>query len=223
MSTPATIIVLSGGPSFHPVADQWAVVADLLGDLAQVDCYDGAAAFDHLGDADLFVAGGLAWTALGDEYQRPSDAQKQAFVDYVAGGRPVLAWHGGTGSFDDWPQFATLLGFRWNWERSGHSEYGDWHVDVEPTGHPVVAGVDGFDVVDELYRDIEVTPGLATEVHATARHEGRVLPMVVTAEGGRIDGAGRTVFLANGHDLAALEAEGFRTIVRNTVGWLLEQ
>jgi hypothetical protein len=43
----------------------------------------------------------------------------------------------------------------------------------------------------------------------------------MTAEGGRVAGAGRTAFLANGHDMRALESAQFCKVVVNTIDWLL--
>jgi uncharacterized protein len=225
--------VLTGGP-YHPVAQQFAVVQALLGERATVVCFEGAKAFDGLGRCDLLVLGGLHWTGLEGGghawpdgvaqvgYRPPNVRQKRAFVEYVAAaGKPLLAWHGGTGSFDDWPEFGELLGFRRVWGTTGHSAYGRWHVDIEPTNHPVVAGVDGYDIDDELYYDVALAPGLDVAVHASAFYEGRRLPMVMTAEGGRIPGAGRTAFLANGHDMRALDSTEFRKVVVNTIDWLL--
>jgi hypothetical protein len=230
-STPR-IHVLTGGP-YHPVEQQFGAVGTLLGDRATLACYEGVSAFDDLGSCDLFVAGGLHWTGMDTPghlypdgvapagYRRPDDAQQGAFADYVASGRPVLAWHGGTGSFDDWPEFGRLLGFKWLWGTTLHSAYDDWHVDIEPTGHPVVAGVEPYEIRDELYYDVVVAPGLDVAVHASAPYDGAPRPMVMTAEGGRVEGAGRTAFLANGHDMHALESEQFRRIVVNTIDWLL--
>jgi hypothetical protein len=232
MSNIPRIQVLAGGP-YHPVAAQFALIGSLLGDRAMVVCRDGSSAFDELAACDLLVLGGLHWTGVesgthlwpdGVEpspYRSPDAAQKRAFVDYVASGRPLLAWHSGTGSFDDWPEFGALLGFTWVWGKTAHSQYANWHVDVEPTGHPVVAGIESYDVDDELYYDIEVTPGLQTTVHATALYDDARRPMVITAEGGRIAGAGRTAFLANGHDLQTLESADFRRVIVNTIDWLL--
>ncbi|HET7571436.1 MAG TPA: ThuA domain-containing protein [Gaiellaceae bacterium] len=235
MTETPRIRVLAGGP-YHPVARQFATIAELLGDRAVVECRDGAAAFDDLDRCELFVGGGLFWTGMDGlpdtsppwpegidptTYRPLDESRRRAFVDFVASGRPLLAWHGGTGSFDDWPEYGRLLGFRWAWGTTGHSAYAGWRVEVEPTGHPVVAGAGSFDVVDELYHDVEATAGMETAVHAWAGYEGRRLPMVVTAEGGRVAGAGRTAFLANGHDMRALEAGDFCRIVVNTIGWLL--
>lgn len=232
MSDNPRIHVLTGGP-YHPVAEQFALIGSLLGERATVICRDGAAAFDDLDGCDLLVLAGLHWTGLdtgghvwpdGVEqslYQQPNDAQRRSYVGYVASGRPLLAWHGGTGSFDDWPEFGALLGFTWLWGTTSHSQYSRWHVDVEPTGHPVVAGLDGWDVDDELYYDIAVTPGLEPDVHATSPYEGVARPMLMTATGGRVPGAERTAFLANGHDMQTLESADFRRAIVNTIDWLL--
>lgn len=236
---PATprIHVLTGGP-FHPVADQFALVAELLDGRAEVECRDGASALDELERCDLFVAAGLHWTDMdglpqagppwpdgvaATSYRSPSPEQRRAFADHVAAGKPVLAWHGGTGSFDDWPEFGRLLGFRWVWGTTSHSAYDRWRVEVEPTGHPAVAGAESFEVDDELYYDVELAADMTAAVHAAALYEGAPRPMVVTAEGGRAPGAGRTAFLANGHDMRAFDAEPFRRIVVNTIDWLLER
>jgi type 1 glutamine amidotransferase len=234
MGRTSRIHVLAGGP-YHPVAKQFAIVQTLLGDAATVTCHDGTSAFDDLGNCDLFVAGGLHWTGLdaaahpfpegvaSSDYRPPNETQKRAFTDYVSSGRPVLAWHGGIGSFDDWPEFGQLLGFAWIWGTTSHSAYGPWHVDIEPTGHPAVTNVGGYDIVDELYYDVQVAPGMTTAVHATADYDGARRPMVITAEGGRIAGSGRSAFLANGHDSRALDSEQFCQVIVNTIGWLLDQ
>jgi type 1 glutamine amidotransferase len=232
MSSTPHIHVLTGGP-YHPVAEQFGAVQTLLDGSATVVCRDGAAAFDDLDGCDLFVAAGLHWTGLDSgahqwpdgveqcAYHPPDPAQKQAFVNYVASGRPLLAWHGGTGSFDDWPEFGMLLGFRWVWGTTAHSPFGHWRVEIGSTGHPVVAGVEDYELDDELYYAVATPDGLDLDVHAAAPYDGVPRPMIVTAEGGRIPGAGRTAFLANGHDMRALESASFRRAIVNTIGWLL--
>jgi uncharacterized protein len=227
-----SIHVLSGGP-YHPVAAQFAVLQEALSDRAEISCYPGASAFDQLDACDLFVLAGMHWTDCAPDrhvwpegvepcsYTAPTDAQKQAFVEYVSSGRPVLGWHGGVASFDDWPEFGRLIGFRWDWRVTTHTAYANWAITVEPTGHPVIAGVGDFALDDELYCNVQITPGLDFVVHAWARYHEIRLPMIVTAEGGRIAGAGRTAFLANGHDLKTMACESYRRVAVNTLRWLL--
>ena len=233
-STPR-IRVLVGGP-YHPVAAQFQGFQDDLGARARISLHEGAAVFDHLDECDLLVLAGLHWTGSAPDrhdwpegvarggYVRPTEAQKAAYVGYVASGRPLLAWHGGIASYDDWPEFGTLLGFRWDWRVTLHSACREWEVRVEPTGHPVVAGVGDYRIEDELYYNVQMTPGLDYAVHAWAPVQDRVrFPMILTGAGGRVAGAGRTAYLANGHSLRSTECPAFRRVVLNTLDWLLSQ
>ncbi|MCX7718960.1 MAG: ThuA domain-containing protein [Candidatus Sumerlaeaceae bacterium] len=222
------IVFHVGGPAFHPVAEQAAAISRWLGDGYACSLYDGIDAFEALDDADLLVVMGLHWTGMlnGDgsmpPYRPMGEKHREAFERYVASGRPLLIHHGGIASYDDWPRFGDLLGFTWVWDVTQHSPIGDYRVRPRPTGHPLVAGVDEFPIHDELYYDIRITPGLTPTVHAVADYDGRELPMVMSAEGGRVAGAGRTVYLANGHDMRAFESPAMRRLWINAVQWLLD-
>jgi type 1 glutamine amidotransferase len=223
----ARIVFHVGGPSFHPVAEQAQLIEGWLGGGHSCRLADGLEAFDYLDDCDLFVAMGLHWTGMGEAwaggmvYHPLQPRQQAAFAAYVAAGRPIIAHHGGIASYDDWPRYGELLGFAWVWGVTTHSPLGDHTVNVLPTEHPIVAGVADYTLFDELYYDVRITPGLETEVHATADWEGKARPMVITAEGGRAPGAGRTVYLANGHDLRAFACGELAQLWRNAVAWAL--
>ena len=171
--------------------------------------------------AELLVIMGLHWTGY-DRYEPMQPAHKAAFERYVRSGRPIIAHHGGIASYDDWPRFGELLGFAWIWGRTNHSPIADYDVRVLPTGHPIVAGMSDFRIRDELYYDIAITPGLKVQTHAEADFDGKRLPMVMTATGGRIDGAGKVTYLANGHDMKALDCPAMQPLWRNAVAWALE-
>src|SRR5437868_6305283 len=95
------IIYLTGGPAFHPVAEQASEIARWLGDEDYAhERHDGLTAFDHLHSADLFIVMGLHWTG-GENYCAMQPAHKDAFERYVASGRPIIAHHGGIASYDD--------------------------------------------------------------------------------------------------------------------------
>jgi len=211
-----------GGPDFHPVAEQAQLIAQWLGDRYACDLREGGAAFDDLEKVDLLVVMGLFWTG-GEGYEPLSSARQQSFAAYVASGRPVLAHHGGIASYDDWPRFGELLGFTWVWGTTEHSPVGEWAVRVLPTGHAVVAGVSDFELTDELYFDVKVSDGLTPTAHAEADYADRKLPMVLTGEGGRTGGAGKTAWLANGHDMRAFAAPAMKQLWINATRWLTEQ
>jgi hypothetical protein len=77
-------------------------------------------------------------------------------------------------------------------------------------------------VTARVYYNVLVTPGLLPVVHARATWQERTVPMIMTAEGGRVPGAGRTVYLANGHDTRAFTCDALQRLWRNSVRWLLD-
>jgi len=225
----ARILFHVGGPGFHPVADQAQQIAQWLGPEFQCDLHDGLAAFDALDPTyDLLVLMGLHWTGMTRDwcpvtYDPMRPPQQRAFEDYVASGRPILAHHGAVASYDDWPRFGELVGVTWVWGQTSHSPVGKHTVRVKPTNHPVIEGVSDFEIFDELYYNLRLTRDLPAQVHATATWDGAQHPMVITAEGGRTDGAGKLIYLANGHDMKAFEAPEMRRLWVNTVHWLLQR
>jgi hypothetical protein len=221
MSHSHRIVFFLGGPDFHPVLDQAQAIAGWLGSGYKSTFCFGRDAFEHLEACDLFVVMGLHWTGMGDDYEALNESDKRAFESYVASGRPLLIHHGAIASYDDWPRFGELLGFTWIWGSTNHSPVDMYRVEVaEP--HPVVHGISSFEICDELYYDIAVTQGMSIREHAYAYWEGKQLPMVMTVNGGRIDGAGKAVYLANGHDMRAFEAPALKQLWVNAVHWLLE-
>jgi len=226
------IVFLAGGMTQHPCTAQARLIVEWLGSSCQPVITEGADAFDHLADADLFVAMGLHWSGMaadwagGLEYVPPTNEQRMVFRDYVSSGRPVIAFHGGIASFDDWPEFGRLLGYRWDWKVTAHSPLGDWAVKISETPHPITANVSDYELFDELYFNIQLDPEMAFDALAWAPYRDETervrFPMILAGEGGRIPGAGKSVYLANGHDLRAFECGALKTVWSNTVLWLTE-
>lgn len=220
-------IVFQVEGAYHPTEEQARAVMAWLGDGYTCRVCEGRGAFDALTEADLYVPMASHFTGMsapdagGLTYHPPTPDQRQAFEAYVRSGKPLLVHHGGIVSYDDWPRYGELLGFTWVRGVTSHPPIGPMTVSVLPTGHPVIRDVADFTLVDELYRDVRITPGLDPTVHAAASHQGVDWPMVLTASGGRVDGAGRVVYLANGHDMRAFACPALRQLWRNAVAWLL--
>jgi uncharacterized protein len=140
---------------------------------------------------------------------------RAALVSHVAAGRPLLALHTAPLCFDDWPEWAGLVGARWDWERSNHPPPGEFVV--RPTDHPVVAGLEPFTVIDELYRFVE--PAAGAEVVATAVDaEGVTHPTAWLQHAG----PARVAYDSLGHDERSLRNEAHRALLARLLAWLHE-
>ncbi len=213
-----------GGPDFHPVADQARLIAQWLGEGFACSFHHDKEIFDHLEDADLVVLMGLFFSA-GKDYASLSAQQEGAFSRYVASGRPLLLHHGAVASYDDSETFKHLIGINWVWggdRPTQHSPLDDYTVTVTSPQHPLMQGVADFTLHDELYYDLHTHKDITPEVLAHANYQGKQLPMVQCFQGGRVAGAGRAVYLANGHDLRAFECPAMRQLWLNAVQWLTQ-
>lgn len=219
-----------GGPDFHPVAKQAAIIQQWLGNGFDFSTHEDRGIFDNLPETDLLVLMGLFYSQTNEarpgSYAPLESAHEAALEAYVASGKPVLLHHGAIASYDDSEVFTRLIGINWIWKgavRTSHSPIANYTVVAPPSAHPVMRGVGDFTLFDELYYNLHFQPGFEPTAHAWADFEGRQLPMVFTAEGGRTEGSGKLVYLANGHDLRAFECPALRQLWVNAVNWLLPQ
>ncbi len=219
-------LVIVGGWA-HPAEQTGPPMAEALESLGLhvdvVSTMDAAA--DHLASngTDLLVVHTCRFLMLDARYtetQRAEfryytpDAVRAAIAAHVAAGRPVLAMHTAPLCFDDWADWPSIVGGRWDWERSNHPPPGEFRVELAPA-HPVTAGLGSFAIVDELYRF--VSPAAGAEVVATAVDaDGIEQPLVWLHQ----RGAARVAYDSLGHDHRSLANVSHRALLSRLVGWL---
>ena len=107
------------------------------------------------------------------------------------------------------------------------------HGPVELVGRDVW-GIDGAQLIRIQPGDLSVLPraGAAPAATVQAVESGDIREElvaivqelyeseVITATGGRVDGAGKMVYLANGHDMRSFECDAMHTLWSNAVAWL---
>ena len=218
-----------GGPSFHPTAQQAELVRQWLGSGFDCQICDGVEAFDDISSVDLLVIMGLHWPGMSEPwaggliYRLPNETQKQNLRTYVGSGKPILAFHGGIASYSDWPEFAQLLGFSWNWKITTHADVATYQVTLGPDKGALIERVQNFSLTDELYVNIQVQSEMEIQIHAQMTMQGALFPALMSASGGRIPGAGKTIYMANGHDLRAFESPEIAQLWKNSVNWLTQK
>lgn len=218
---------------------------ELLGELARHDrvrtrVFEDYANLDALAAADLLIT----YTCN----VRPTPAEQDALVAFVARGGRWLALHGTHSAIDprgpDAPVYRTprvlgevaaVLGGQF----LGHPPIEPYTVHVSAPDHPLVAGIEPFEVRDELYV-LELHPPIETLLHARFTGESRGF-----AEGHVTDDEPRPVLYLKGsvcyftlghcrgrfdvqdlgiddlgrHDLGSWESPAFRTVLGRCVDW----
>lgn len=219
MSSRAKIILHLAGHDFHPVYAQAEQLIQWLGPSCACHTAESLAAFEHLAECDLLIMLGMYYSGWEGRYRPPGTVHQRALERYVAAGKPLLLHHGAIASYDDWPGFADLAGIGWNTQRTGASPVQQYEIKVL-SSHPVVAGVNDFQLTDELYYDVALASWTRPDVHAASRWEQRALPAVLTIDG-RPGGASRVAYVAPGGNMHAFVSDPVRRILLNSIDWCL--
>lgn len=127
----------------------------------------------------------------------------------------MLALHAAANTLDGLAEWPRWIGGRWNRERSMHPPIGAARVEVSDDGHPITAGLDAFNLLDERYCHLEVFAGSRVLLHH--EHEGTQQPLVWVSES---DGA-RAVYDALRHDVRSFDSVSRVDLIRREVRWLL--
>ncbi|WP_433802863.1 ThuA domain-containing protein [Actinomycetospora sp. CA-084318] len=220
-------VVLSGGLTHDFPATTACLTAELdaVGLTAEVHTEVDDALLALEGVA-LLVVNALRWTmtnaGVPERYRAQAEAEgatpspeaRAAFDAHLAGGGGLLAMHTAPICFDDWPEWADALGARWVWGRSQHPPLGP-EVDVDVCGdHPIVDGLGGFTLVDEVYGDLEFRAPVDPLLEA-AQPDGRVMPLLWARE----HGGGRVVVDLLGHHPPSYAVPEHAEMVRRAIRW----
>ncbi len=223
----SNVVVLAGG---MPHAHDFTAIGDALAALYR-DCGHDVDVVDHpdlaaarLSDeVDALVVAALFWRMRGRAYDawRPQwgyatpPATRRAISEFVGGGGGLIANHTAVICFDDWPEWADIVGGSWRWGVSSHPPPGAARVAVV-AGHEVVDGVDdSFEIVDEVYGDLDL--GADIEVLAVAKRSPDDTDQPV-AWGHRY-GGGRVVYDGFGHDATSIVHPHNARILLRALDW----
>jgi len=175
--------------------------------LSQLDGFS----FRHVSSLEKLPADLNAFSALVLHYHHKtiSDSALKRLDDFVRNGGGILALHAATASFKQTPAYFKILGGRF----IGHGRVEKF--EVSKGRNDIFGGIEGFVVKDELYIH-ELEPGI--EIHFTARHEGRDIPVVWTY----CHGKGKICYAVPGHMPATMNNPAYRQILRRGLEWVTE-
>ncbi|HXW08002.1 MAG TPA: ThuA domain-containing protein [Vicinamibacterales bacterium] len=134
--------------------------------------------------------------------------QEAALLDFVAGGKGFLPVHSASFCFRNSPAYIALVGAQF--ERHGTGEF---TAEIVKPDHPVLNGIQPFQVWDETY------------VHTKHNPDRTILMERVDAAGReawswvRTHGKGRVFYTAYGHDERAWSHPSFQKLLRNAIFW----
>ena len=151
------------------------------------------------------------------ENHKPFAREKQIrenLANLVKQGKGLVVFHFACGAFEDWPEYANLVGKVWD-RKTTHDPRGPFQVQIVQKDHPITRGMKDFQADDELY--ICLTGERPVEVLATAHSKitNKDHPMAFVFEYGK----GRVFHTPLGHDVRAIEMPGVAELIRRGCLW----
>ena len=129
------------------------------------------------------------------------------------GDQGIFVLHHALVAFPDWPLWGELSGMPKRANVPGVVDQ-TVHVDVSDTQHPITAGLEPWDIVDETY----ITDDADEDSHIllTTDHPQSMRTIAWT----RTFGKARVFCYQSGHDNRAFANPGFRAVVGRGIQWL---
>ena len=158
-----------------------------------------------------------------DMFQKINAEQKQAFLDILEQGKGIVFLHHALASYQDWDQYADIVGGRFILESDKDSVQASTYkhdvnvnVHIMNPDHPVTQGVEDFVIRDEVYDRIDVSNRVHPLLSTDHPESGEIIGWHQNRENSRI------VYIQLGHDHHAYENPNYRQLVRQAVQWVKE-
>ena len=224
--SPVKALVVTGD-SVHDWKKTSELLAEILGEGGRVKVDVTAAPSKDLTDENLarydVIILNYKDTAKGAPETRWSEANKQAFVKAIRGGKGLVVFHHASSAFikPNWDEFEQAVAGGWR-SQGFHGPRHVFSVKKTDAKHPISEGLPaGFEhAIDELYQNSMITPG--SVVLATAfsdpskpRGTGKDEPVVWVNSFGK----GRVYENTMGHDAEAMGDKNFQEWLKRGVLW----
>ena len=167
--------------------------------------------FEHVSSLNKLPPklGSFSALVLHFHHKTISNGALMQLDSFVQNGGGILAIHAATASFKKSLPYFKILGGRF----IGHGKVEIFKV--QRVRDDVFAGIENFVVKDELYvHELEQS----IEVHFTAKHEGKDIPVVWTYRYGK----GKVCYALPGHISATMSNLTYQKILRRGLEWVTE-
>ena len=159
--------------------------------------------------------------AFYDMWKDINEEEKEIFLNEFEKGTGVVFMHHSLASHPEWPEYIKLIGGKYRLPEytSDSSQRSDFRHDivlqvkVVDKNHPVTAGLEDFEILDEGYSNTMQLPGVQNLLETTHPDCDRNIGWTHTVKNSKV------VYLMGGHDKHAYENPSFRNLVLNAINY----
>ncbi len=159
-----------------------------------------------------------ATTIFFTQFGEFTEEQEKNLLDFISSGKGFVGLHGASASFKQHAKYYEMIGGRF----TGHKKKRNIDIKIIDKNHPITKNLDDFTFFDEPYRHDFSMKGdmkVLAEAYYHDEEDPNPEPLIWV----KTYGQGRVAFCALGHQARALKNEIFRTIIKNSVIWVLKE
>jgi len=155
-----------------------------------------------------------------------SVAQQEAYIRLLKKGASMIFLHHALVSYQNWPEFLQIVGGQYHTQpvvvngdtlKANYEHDVNIPVKVEDKKHPVTRGISDFEVVDEVYGDVEILPRVKPLLSTT--HPKSMHNLAWINHYGNSD----VLCIQLGHGPSCYANPNFRRLIRQAIEWSAKQ
>lgn len=160
-----------------------------------------------------------------DSYQPIEEKQKKSFLKLFESGTRALFLHHSIVSHQEWDEYEKIVGGRYfhkayedEGKKYGASTYKhdqNFRIKIIDKDHPVTLGMEDFDIHDETYLNYRVQKNVFPLLKTDYRESGEILGWIHSYKNSKV------IYIMPGHDNCAYGNKNFKTLIRNSIKYLM--
>ena len=144
-----------------------------------------------------------------------SDKAKDGLLSFVRDGGGLVAIHFACSSYQDWSEYAELLGRVWVKGVAGHGPRSVFAVKIVDQEHPITQGMPDFEADDELYAKLSGDAEIDVLGVADSDWSGKSEPLLFVKKYGK----GNVFHDLLGHDIKARDYPAYKQLLIRGTEW----
>src|SRR5882757_8674402 len=161
-----------------------------------------------------------------DMFDLISPAQQEAYINLLKKGTSMIFLHHSLVSYQNWPEFIKIVGGQYHTNpvlvngdtlKANYEHDMNIPVKVEDKRHPVTRGISDFEIVDEVYGDVEILQRVKPLLSTTHPKSMRYLAWI------NHYGNSDVIYIQLGHGPSGYSNPNFRKLIQQAIEWSAKQ
>lgn len=148
-----------------------------------------------------------------------AEQDKSNYYNLLKLGKGLVFLHHSQCSYQDWEGYKTIVGGKYHEEKNSPLSSTYQHdvtftVKISDPKHPVTRGLKDFEILDEVYGNTEVLPGVTPLLTTDHPQSSKIIGWTHQIEKSRI------VYIQPGHDKNAYQNSNYRQLLKQAINYV---